>query len=206
MQMVVWQWVRHKNESSSAAKDFSKSNPPQTCLPMRHIDGLMMGTRVEVTFWIEAHRITRGCRQQSRCSGAAEIHGVAFGAGSSKAWQLRGTGSAARRGAGAAACHGVGARGGGGWRWSRTLAVEWCSARARCWRRAVALWFLLYDISVLYASDEWVESMGEERNRPAADNQMGLESNEPCPNNVTVNANGPTTWTLQCICIFLSNL
>jgi len=35
--------------------------------------------------------------------------------------------------------------------------------------------------------------MGEERNRPAVDNEMGLESVEPCPNNETVNANGPAT-------------
>jgi hypothetical protein len=46
--------------------------------------------------------------------------------------------------------------------------------------------------------------MGAERNRPAFDNQMGLESDEPCPNNETVNANGRATRTLECIRIFLS--
>jgi hypothetical protein len=126
-----------------------------------------------------------------------------IGAGSSEAWQLCGTGSAAHCGAGVVARRGAS---GGERRWSRKLAVERCNAGARCWRQVTTLWFLLYDNSMFYASDEWVESMGEKRDRPAVNNQMGLEFDEPCPNNETVNANGPTTQTLECICTFLSNL
>ena len=83
------------------------------------------------------------------------IRGAALGAGSSEAWQLRGTGSAARRGAGAVARRGAGAEGGGERRWSRTFWVEQCSARARCWRWATVLWFLLYDSSMVYGLDEF---------------------------------------------------
>ena len=120
---------------------------------MWHKDRLMTGTRVRMTFRstpdhredadgnrdaVELQRFAVWHWAQlplklGSCAALVLLHVVVLG-------RLRG----AALGPGTA----VGGAGARRWRWSGTVLGP------GCWRRAVALWFLLYDSSMLYASDE----------------------------------------------------